>query len=169
MTCIVGIVYGGKVYLGGDSAGVDGTDINVRTQSKVFRNGDFVIGYTTSFRMGNLLQHAFVPPRWHPDDDLYKFMVTDFVDAAKSCLEAGGYTAGGNFLVGYAGRLFEIQDDWQVSETIDRYMAVGCGDKYALGNLYDSKGAPKSRIIKALNAAAHCNAGVRAPFFVEMV
>lgn len=168
MTCIVGIAHSGRVFMGGDSAAVDGTDINVRAHAKVFRNGEFVIGYTTSFRMGNLLQYSFAPPRWHPDDDLHKFMVTDFVDAARACFEAGNYTAGGTFLVGFKGRLFTIESDWQVAETLDGHMAIGCGEKYALGNLYDSRGTPRARIIRALNAAAHCNAGVRAPFHIEV-
>ena len=41
MTCIVGLVHGGKVYMGGDSAGVGGYCLTVRADEKVFRNGEF--------------------------------------------------------------------------------------------------------------------------------
>jgi hypothetical protein len=53
MTCIVGLVDGGRVWLGGDSAGVSGWDLTVRADRKVFRNGPYVMGFTTSFRMAN--------------------------------------------------------------------------------------------------------------------
>ena len=68
MTCIVGVVDNGKVYMGGDSAGVGGLCIETRKQPKVFRNGDFLIGYTDSFRMGQLLQYKMSPPRYFEGD-----------------------------------------------------------------------------------------------------
>jgi hypothetical protein len=175
MTCIVGLVHDGKVYVGGDSAGVGGYDLTVRADKKVFRNGEFVMGFTSSFRMGNLLQHALTPPRWHPDDDVHKYMVTDFVDAVRTCLKKGGYATkeseaevGGTFLVGYAGRLFTIHGDYQVGEGLDGYAACGCGDTIALGSLYTSKGNPRSRVLTALAAAERFSAGVRAPFHIEV-
>lgn len=172
MTCIVGIAEGGNVYIGGDSAGVGGYSLTVRADRKVFRNGDFIMGFTTSFRMGQLLAHALHPPRRHPDTDVYAFMVTDFIDAVRECLKKGGYAEkekeaerGGTFLVGYAGRLFTIYDDYQVGEALDGYYAVGCGFNLALGSLYATIGGePEKRIEAALQAAAHFSAGVCAPF-----
>lgn len=43
MTCIVGVAEGGKVWIGGDSAGVDSGNysLTVRADRKVFRNGHF--------------------------------------------------------------------------------------------------------------------------------
>lgn len=52
MTCIVGIVDNGKVYMGADSLGVGGLSKRVRKDPKLFRVGEFVFGYTSSFRMG---------------------------------------------------------------------------------------------------------------------
>lgn len=177
MTCICGLVDNGKVYIGGDSAGVDGRyALTVRADKKVFRNGDLVMGFTSSFRMGNLLQHSLKPPRRHPDDDPFKYMVTDFVDAVRACLKAGGYATksdevetGGTFLVGYAGRLFEVQDDYQVAENVDGIAAAGCGDLIALGSLYSTSGKPRDRIRLALEAAERFSAGVRGPFAIEVV
>ena len=68
MTCIVGLVHEGVVYIGGDSAGVAGLSLVVRADEKVLRNGDFLMGFTTSFRMGQLLRYKLDPPRRHPDD-----------------------------------------------------------------------------------------------------
>ena len=52
MTCIVGLVENGKVYIGGDSAGVAGLDVRMRSDEKVFTKGNMIFGYTSSFRMG---------------------------------------------------------------------------------------------------------------------
>jgi ATP-dependent protease HslVU (ClpYQ) peptidase subunit len=173
MTCIAGVVHKGKVWIGGDSAGVcDDHSLTVRSDRKVFVNGDFIMGFTTSFRMGQLLNHSFVPPQRHADQDVMRFMVTDFVNAVRECLKTGGYAereneveSGGTFLVGYKGRLFMIGGDYQVGEAIDGFDAVGCGSDIAKGSLYASaKLEPRKRIEMALRAAERFSGGVRAPF-----
>ena len=75
MTCIVGLVHEGVVYIGGDSAGVARLSLTVRADEKVFRNSDFLMGFTTSFRMGQLLRYSLKPPRRHPADDINQYMV----------------------------------------------------------------------------------------------
>lgn len=174
MTCIVGLIKNGKVYIGGDSAGSDGWNVTVRKDTKVFKNSDFLIGYTSSFRMGQLLRFKFKPPKYHKEDkDLYEYMCTDFIDEVRSCLKTGGYAIndkgeekGGFFLVGAHGRLFTIEDDYQVSESILPFEAVGCGDKYAKGSLISTKdwADPLERINTALTAASEFSAHVRPPF-----
>lgn len=177
MTCIVGLVENGKVYVGGDSAGVAGYSLTVRADRKVFRNGDFVMGFRSSFRMGQLLAQSFTPPRRHHDVDVYKFMVTEFVNSVRDCLKTGGYASkkeevesGGTFLVGYAGRLFKIEDDYQVGEPVDGFDACGCGDQIALGALFASPSLkPQARLQLSLDAAERFSAGVRGPFHFEAI
>ncbi|WP_245320978.1 hypothetical protein [Bradyrhizobium sp. NAS96.2] len=62
MTCIVGLVDKGQVFIGGDSAGVNAERLAlvVRNDRKVFRNGDFVMGFTSSFRMANFSHSNFI-------------------------------------------------------------------------------------------------------------
>ncbi|WP_104825716.1 hypothetical protein [Rhizobium sp. NXC24] len=176
MTCIVGLISGGSVHIGGDSAGVAaGYSLTLRADRKVFRNQDFLFGFTSSFRMGQLLAHSLKPPRRDPETDVYAFMVTDFVDALRQCLKDGGYARrqneverGGTFLVGYAGRLFRIDDDYQVVEPVDGFDACGCGQQIALGALFASSSSPpRERLEMALNAAERFSAGVRGPFHFE--
>lgn len=172
MTAIVGIAYNGRVYLGGDSAGISGWSLTVRADTKVFRNGPYVLGFTDSFRMGQLLQYALTPPK--PAGDLPKFMSTVFIDAVRDTLKAGGFAAreserevGGNFLVGITGRLFEVYSDYQVAETATGYAATGCGFELALGSLHataQTEAPPRKRLGMALAAAEAFNAGVRGPF-----
>jgi ATP-dependent protease HslVU (ClpYQ) peptidase subunit len=171
MTCIVGVAKDGKVYLGGDSAGVSGLDITIRKDKKVFTNGEFVMGFTSSFRMGQILQYEFKPPEV-TKDDMMEFMVCDFVPAIRQCFKEHGYSkiesnreVGGTFLVGVRGRLFAIQGDFQVAESVYGYQAVGCGEAYALGSLHaTTEVKPDDRLKVALLAAEEFSGGVRQPF-----
>jgi ATP-dependent protease HslVU (ClpYQ) peptidase subunit len=174
MTCIVGIAQDGKVWLGADSAGVAGLDYRIRADKKVFRNGPFIMGFTTSFRMGQLLAVKLKPPRFNQSDDPWHYMVDEFVEAARLCLTTGGFSrkdnnveSGGNFLVGFRGRLFNIESDFQVGENADGIGACGCGESFALGSLAETSGDPRARVLRALAAAERFSAGVRSPFHVE--
>jgi hypothetical protein len=177
MTCIVGLVDNGNIYIGGDSAGVDGRyGLVVRSDKKVFTNGDFVMGFTSSFRMGQLLAYGFSPPVPRVGVDTMEYMVTEFIDAVRNRMKHGGYVKirdsaeeGGTFLVGYKGRLFHISDDFQVGESTHGYDACGCGDHLALGSLRSTRDWTdgKKRVLEALETAETFSAGVRGPFFVE--
>jgi len=176
MTCIAGVVDNGKVYLSGDSAGVGGWNLDVRADRKVFTNGSFIFGFTTSFRMGQLIQYSFRPPKRYDDTDVMAYMVTEFIDALRGCLKNGGFArkdaeveAAGGFLVGYQGRLFNIESDYQVGESVCGYHAIGCGDSFAKGALFATVGGqPIDRLTLALKAAESHSAGVRGPFhYVE--
>lgn len=172
MTAIAGLVHGKRVYIGGDSAGVAGWSLTVRADSKVFVNGPYAMGFTSSFRMGQLLRYSFKAPA--PKGELSKFMATKFVDAVRETLKSGGWLKkdadrdeGGTFLVGVSGRLFMIADDFQVGEAVDGFAAVGCGHELALGALHataDLELPPKKRLRLALQAAERYSAGVRGPF-----
>lgn len=168
MTCIVGLVEKGNVYIGGDSAGVSGLSITVRADEKVFHNGPFIMGFTSSFRMGQLLRYKFSPPKQTIEQEDVKYMVTDFIDAAIKCFTENGYgnkSNGGTFLVGYNSRLYHIDSDFQVGLQCKPYSAVGCGSDLALGSMYATEGMdPEKRIILALEAAAQFSGGVVAPF-----
>lgn len=173
MTCIVGLVDADSVWISGDSAGVARLDLVVRADQKVWRKGKFVYGFTSSFRMGQLLRYSLTVPEQYPSQGVEEYMVGPFIDAARRCLKDGGFAEthdgaerGGTFLVGYAGRLFEIGSDYQVGESVDGFAAVGCGDSYALGSLYSTGGEPRSRVQLALESAEAFSAGVRSPFVI---
>ena len=172
MTCIVGLVHDGRVYMGADSAGVAGLDMTVRKDRKIGMVGPMALGFTTSFRMGQLLLHGFSPPRFHPGDDPYAFLLGQFVDAVRDRFKTGGFTKidggredGGTFLIGLAGRLFSMEADFQIGEAADGFDACGCGQAYARGALSVTAGRPpEERLSAALSAAERFSAGVRAPF-----
>jgi 20S proteasome alpha/beta subunit len=174
MTCIAALVENNTVYMGGDSAGIAGLSITVRSDEKVFINGPFIIGITGSFRMSDLLRYKLDPPKQtvHRDDRAY--LVTDFVDSLRKCFSANGFgdkeaTVGGTFLLGYKGTLYSVQKDYQIGIPSTQYDAVGCGADLALGSLHSTAKLnlkPEQRITMALEAASTFSAGVSPPFLV---
>ena len=182
MSCIVGLKDGNTLYMGADSAGVLGLDITVRADEKVFRRGEMLFGFTTSFRMGQILRYCLQIPERRPGQDDYEFLCTHFIDAVVACLSEKGFAktkdgekSGGIFLLGYRGNIYKIESDFQVGKSAVRYEAVGCGDKYAKGALHFMTGPAASDlrlpaevvVREALAAAAKHSAGVCEPFIVE--
>ena len=177
MTCVAAYKTMGGVWMGADSAGVSGYGLCVRKDRKVFRNGPMLFGFTSSFRMGQILRHSFIiPDRGRASVDRY--MHTTFIDAVRDALASGGYRRktneeehGGEFLVAYAGRIFHIQEDFQVAESRADFDACGCGAHVALGSMFCSKsskvrGTPREIVTTALRAAEQYSAWVRGPFYV---
>lgn len=180
MTCIVAAKdRDGTIWVGADSAGVGGMDSRVRTDEKVFVKDKVIFGFTSSFRMGQLLRyHLKIPPH---DTGLTasEYVYTVFVDAVRKCLKEGGFAtvnnnseAYGEFIFGYEGQIYIFESDAQIGTVADGYAACGCGANYALGYMF----AVEARLSKdhciecikgSLVAAQHFSAGVREPFIVK--
>lgn len=175
MTCIVGLVDDEKnVYIGGDSVA---GGAYIFKNPKVFRNGEFLIGFTSSWRMGQLLQYEFSPPVIKNNMDLTRYMVTEFISKLRECFKDNAFAeinknmeVGGLFLVGVRGKLFRIHTNYQVEEWVHNYTSCGCGEDLALGSLFSTEGLPsKTRVKKALEAAAEFSDGVRGPFIIKVL
>lgn len=174
MTVIVALIDKKKkeIYLGADSAGVEGLSLRIRKDTKIFEIGEFLIGYCGSFRMGQLLRFNFHPPKQKKEQTDFEYMCTDFIDVVKEKFKKGGYgktkdgeDTGGRFIVIYKRQIYLIDDDFQVGQEYNNFDSYGCGSAYALGSLYSTKNLPsKERMIKALKCAEHFSAGVRRPF-----
>lgn len=177
MTCIIGIVDGGVVYIGGDSMASNGSDRHATALRKVFRVGEFLIGYTSSFRMGQILQYHLNVPHQQDGVSNERYMVVEFIEAVRTCLKEKGYSVisnnqelGGTFLVGYRGRLYEVNNDFQINHFINGMAACGAGEQYALGAMAVLPDLPpEARIRRALEAAANLSSYVCEPFYVEKI
>ncbi|NJO63603.1 MAG: hypothetical protein HC836_37060 [Richelia sp. RM2_1_2] len=172
MTCIVGFEYNNSVWIGGDSAGVCKDFVSIRSDKKVFINQDYVFGFTGSFRMGQVLRFRFDPPKWNGTDCLEKFMVVDFIDALKNELKSNSDATEGctGFLVGYQGKLFEVDTDYQIAISAYPYTAIGAGKELAMGSLYTtcSLDMPvEQKLLTALQVAQEFCSSVREPFYIE--
>ena len=179
MTCIVAIAQNGTVYMGSDHAASDDKSgwIMSRKEPKVFKVGQYGIAFTDSFRMGQILQYNWTPPKYTPtktNSGLYKFMRTKFIDSVKVAFKDNGFgdiggndeDTGGIFIVGLEGRIFVVDEDFHVGENVVNYMAEGSGGMFALGALHATKNQknPKMRIKLALEAASEFSMSVAPPF-----
>ena len=179
MTCIVGIIADGHVYIGADSAATDEAWGQCElADSKVFVSGEFIIGAAGSIRAAQLVRYALHPPAIDSALDMMAYLIGPFVGTMREVLESGGClkikegveSTDAHFLVGHRGRLFTIDEAWQVYESRMPYACIGNASDYALGAMFaNARLTPKNRILQALEAAAEFNAGVRAPFVVEVV
>lgn len=175
MTCIVAVVENGIVYMGADSAGVSGYSLSTRKDPKIYKVGKMLIGFTSSFRMGQILGYKLKAPIHYDDTSIEEYMNTVFIDTIREVLKDNGYStvnnnseSGGIFLVGYKGRIFKINSDFQVGESVQSYDATGCGEDIALGSLFTSFAkSVEDRLRLALEAAETFSSGVRQPFIFK--
>lgn len=181
MTCIVAVKHRLGAVLGADSLGLDVNTLQAgnRADPKLFLNRGIGFGFTSSFRMGQLIRYKLqVPDAPARSQNIYPYVVSELVESVRTCLKDGGYArvkdgveTGGTFIVAISGRIFVVYDDFQVCEPREHFAAVGCGEAYATGSLYttDIQIAADERIAmtraqRALRAAERFSGGVRRPF-----
>lgn len=165
MTCIVAYKDIDRIFMGGDdiAAYSDSASYDKRsyTHSKVFsktlknkvsikhpnsNSRTVLIGYTTSFRMGQILEYNFELPEFDPEtiSSNMEYMVKFFIPALYNLFDEhlyikksdAGEASGGEFIVAFEDNIFTISDDFSVMEFEEPYTCVGCGESYALGALH---------------------------------
>ena len=173
MTCITGCKTDGGVLLGGDALGSSGYSGNVNSESKVFRlSREVACGYTSSFRMGQVLRFHVTPPQISVDE--LQWAVAEFIPVIREAFRAAGYSeihnneeTGGTFLLAVRARLFTVQSDFSVLENRTAYSACGSGQSFAMGAmhaLWTPKVKPRQLLRAGLLAAEEFATGVRGPF-----
>ena len=157
MSCVVGLIQNGKIFLGSDSQATtpDGERRPIKT-IKVFRNKKYLIGYTGSVRAGQILQEKYFEA---PDD------IFELPDAIREHLSTKGtllvndeqaQMQNMNLLIAYEGNLYEILADFQLNEVSGSCTAIGTGASYAMGSLHTTNKlmlSPEERVTAALEAA----------------
>lgn len=176
MTCIVGFSIRGSVYLGSDSLGSGNGVKQVYCTPKLVKLDVFEkkhlslskismgIGYTSSYRMGDILRYNFTPPAIEAEEDENEYLVTDFIPELIKCFDEHSFAktkegtkSGGNFLVGFRKRLFHVQEDFSVLEPSCGYTAVGSGQEFAMGAMYAYRRSiddPEKAVIGSIKAAS---------------
>ncbi|MHA1816661.1 MAG: hypothetical protein ACTSX1_11685 [Candidatus Heimdallarchaeaceae archaeon] len=173
MSCVIGLLQDGKLYIGSD--GIATTEEGERRPiiaTKIFTNKGYLIGFTGSVRTGQLIG----PKYFDPPTNIYE--LSDSI--REHILQKGSLIVSGetqqhlqscNFLVGYQGRLFEILIDFQMNEISGAFTAIGSGAVYSFGSLFATKKwkSSEKRIINALDAACEYDRSCGRPYTIEVM
>lgn len=175
MTCIVGLVRDGRVYMGGDSAAVDESHRMQVTEPKVFRHGPMIIGDAGAFRAGQVLRYCLKAGElngWGHGDPL-AWLVEVFIPPLRQVLEDHGVEKDQrcDMLVGLRGRLFQIDEEFQVLESAESFAAIGSGRDYALGALcaLGDWHDPEFNVKRALEVSEQWCSSVKGPWTFEVL
>lgn len=164
MTCIAAIIKDNKVYMAGDRAVVD-ESLQMRSDTpKIWKVGDYLIGYCGGLE-GQLVQNNFIPPK--PEANIDKFMRGKFLEEIKKFYDKWGMPAEKDsdltLLICVKGRIYEHEASTLTMISYDTtFAAIGSGSAYALGSLHATQNYkdPKRRLTQALDAAIlyspHC-------------
>ncbi len=138
MTCIVGIVDEGKVYIGGDRGHSDNDVIVSSLAPKVFNKSFYVIGYAGNTGIGQSVAYTFDAPTHRVNTDIYRYIYEFFIPALREHLKdqlSDKEDNQSSFILGIKGKLFEIDTgDFQCTEYSE--VAIGSGAAYAYGSLH---------------------------------
>ena len=185
LTCVVAIKTEHGVIMGCDScAGGRTSAVVIEKPCKVAKVGEFLIGYTTSFRMGEILHKCITPMGHDPRKDIFDEIVTVLVPQLRKEFKDQGYLVthegsdwGGEFILAHGKRIFHVYDDFCVIEYADHFAACGCGEELAMGAMHAldvvnqhkaGTTTPKEMLQAALETAAKYSGFVKPPFhFVQ--
>lgn len=166
MTCIAGLIdCKGVGHIASDSLGSNGHTKGIYKNSKIFKKGGLLIGYTSSYRMGQLLEHHLSLPPRKVDQTIESYMYVDFVSAVRQLLKDHGYLkidgnreSIGTFLIITEGRIFMMEDNMALLESADGFDACGSGMHYAQAVLHilakQGKLGPKAMLTQAIDTAS---------------
>lgn len=181
MTCIAAYVDKKKnIWMGGDSIAFSSYEYSLIAQPKVFLKNNMIIGYTSSFRMGQILQYDFDIPKHSSELSDNRYMVSVFIDKVIQTFEKKKYSkinnnqaTGGIFLIGYNQKLYRVDSDFQVTEMLGNYNSVGCGEDFAKGAFWmidqrKMRLEPRDKVYYSLKCASSFSL-VKEPFHILML
>lgn len=183
MTCIVGVIDGENVVIGGDSAlSTKSGDLLISSDPKVFRVGEFLVAWSGSPRYRDIVARNFKPITYNPKrhGSPTNFVGGVWADGLRDVLREHGALHGGNgkpecmdseMLIGFRGKLYLLDEFFAVHTPKELWYATGSGGQVANGAMYALYlqwvlGEAESRVTTALEAAEKYNTGVRGPFTV---
>ena len=173
MSCVVGIVDQGKIWMGADSAMTERETVLHTKESKVFKFGRrMIIGCAGTLRDIQAIKYTMRPPNHPKRKSDREYLVTYLIPTIINVLVVNGIIRGDDpietnnqFIIGYRGNLYVTDSVFSIDD-VGKYGAIGAGEQFALGSLMNSKGNPESRIRRALKTACRCYS-VRPPFVID--
>lgn len=145
MTCIVALkTLENSLVLAGDFMASNGFSFRRVVTPKVFLKSEIcAVGYTSSFRMGQILEHLWTLPvrieGLTDDEYIFVYVVQSLREAFKQHgygIKSGLEEIGGNFILVYKDRIFEIQSNFSILEYDTDMIAVGSGTDAAYAAMF---------------------------------
>lgn len=181
MTCVIGYLSGGNAYLAADSEGSNYASKDIFYNRKVFYKNGLLIGCAGSYRAIQLLKYKFNPPMPEQIVDLPKtspdayYMNCVIADSIKAVFTENGFAEIENnknnavnsyILIMFKNRIYEVQSDYSIIETVRNFSAIGCGADHARGAMFVLDPAnlqPEKKLELAIEAAKTFCPGVGGP------
>lgn len=173
MTCVAGVVQGGRVYLGADSQ-VTGAGVRMSAPAalKVFRLGSLLVAGAGPVSELQAARYLEIPNLLRRVEDPLQYVVNVLTRHLRASLSHAGQldpdgTWNSVLLVGVQGRLFSVGNDFAVVEHTD-HAAAGTGHRFALGSLYTTENAssPEWRLRIAIEAACALSTSCGGPITI---
>jgi len=171
----------GTVWMGADSlSGTYTGEKRMRKDTKIFTSGPYLIGFTSSYRMGQILRHKTTLPKLLPKLAAHATSghkhIVKVIDSLSESLFENNYTVekdnrryGGEFIISWSGRLYIVESDFQYHMPLTPYCCIGAGEAYGLGAMHASNKShtPEESILHALRAASEFSCFVAPPFIIR--
>lgn len=161
MTCVVGVEYRGRVWIGADSVLTASNRTIKSGLSKIAPIGNMLWGFSGNPREWQLIEHGLQLQEQSPGQTDLAYLSLTLTKAILEVFENYDlHLENGNmessFLIGYKGALYCLYNDFQIVLPADGFYAVGSGAHYALGSLHTQagRGTAEKQITKALEAAS---------------
>lgn len=172
MTCIVGVEFKGRVYMGGDGSSMSGDSQSRISEPKVWKNNGVIFGCCGDLYALQHLKHVTDWPRYQ-SQKVEKFLAKQLCPTFRKSLKAlhdqfpdNNENPEAGLLVGVGGHLYEIDSAGAYTEVGHAY-AVGSGGECARAVLFHTVNEdPEERITAALEAAEAVCVSVCEPFTI---
>lgn len=137
MTIVIAYKHEDKVYMCSDMKASSDNYQHIETYPKIFsvncKYGRIYIGYTTSFRMAQIIQNEL--PQYKEPFDIYnvvEFIREKLAEKGFSTIDNNEHI-GGQFIIVYCGEMWLVEHNFQYLQPSRNYIAIGAGAEYAYG------------------------------------
>jgi ATP-dependent protease HslVU (ClpYQ) peptidase subunit len=139
MTCIIAYKNKkGNVVLAGDKMGSNGYTHSTVKEPKVFKkgnSGEFMFGWSGSFRMAQILNHLWVAPKRKVDQGHTDYIYSDVIPSFIKTFDDNRFgkdNVYGFFIMVFEGHIYEVQENMSILERERNTVSVGSGQDYAV-------------------------------------
>lgn len=153
-----------------------------KDNSKLVKNGNYLLGVAGDMRAINLMAYVFKPPAIAPSvygAKLDKFMSAVFIPELKKCFEDASYSKDGDqdsqLMVVVNGTIYEIGNDYAWAHDDSGIYAIGTGGDYAMGALLATLetrkrtlGTAKALVRQAITISSKLDPSTAPPIYIQV-